>query len=387
MDPGDSEREDFPTGTGAAAASGVTTIIEHSHGRPVRDVADLRTKLDHLRGRANVDYALAAHAWPGEVDAVGPLWAAGVAFFKLFTCTTHGIPGHDAAAVKAHLRQTAAVGAMTLMHCEDESLTADAERVLHELGREDAGLLLDWRNLDAELVAVAVASLLVRRTGSRATVAHVSSPEVAASIAQERSRGARLAAESCPQYFLLRESEVHEHGPLRKFTPPVRARLDSDEQDMWRLLRDGVLTHMSSDHAPSTLAQKRAGDIWNVHFGLPGLDTTYPVLLDAAARGQLSHEDVARVYSQAPAQMYGLWPRKGSLLPGADADIALVDPRQEWTVSDRDILSKAGWTPYSGRTLRGRVVHTYLRGQLVAADRVPQDGRTGRFLAGPGARR
>jgi dihydroorotase len=210
---------------------------------------------------------------------------------------------------------------------------------------------------------------------------------VAASIAQERSRGARLAAESCPQYFLLRESEVHEHGPLRKFTPPVRARLDSDEQDMWRLLRDGVLTHMSSDHAPSTLAQKRAGDIWNVPFGLPGLDTTYPVLLDAAARGQLSHEDVARVYSQAPAQMYGLWPRKGSLLPGADADIALVDPRQEWTVSDRDILSKAGWTPYSGRTLRGRVVHTYLRGQLVAADRVPQDGRTGRFLAGPGARR
>ena len=237
MDPGDAEREDFPTGTSAAAASGVTTIIEHSHGRPVRSVADLIDKVDYLSDRSNVDYGLAAHAWPGEAEVVGALWAAGVAFFKVFTCTTHGVPGHDAAALKAHLEASALAGAVSLMHCEDESLTEVAESMLQAAGRDDPGVLPEWRNRDAELVAAAVAALLVRRTGARATIAHVSNDEVASYIAAERARGATIGAEGCPQYFLLREDEVHEHGALRKFTPPARARTDDDEAQLWRLLR------------------------------------------------------------------------------------------------------------------------------------------------------
>ena len=386
MDPGSPEREDFPTGTSAAAASGVTTIVEHSHGQPVRTVEDLRGKLDHLQERANVDFGLAAHAWPGQTDQMADLWRAGVSFFKVFTCTTHGVPAHDAAALKAHLEATVLTGAVSLMHCEDESLTEGAESLLHEQGRDDNAVLLDWRNRDAELVAAAVAALLVRRTGARATVAHVSNPEVASYIAGERARGGTLAAEGCPQYFLLREDEVHEHGALRKFTPPTRARTDDDEREMWDLLRRGVLTHMSTDHAPSTLEQKREGDIWNVHFGLPGLDSTMALLLDAAARGHLVYEDVVRVYSETPAKTYGLWPRKGRLAPGADADVVLVDPAARRTLSNDTILSKAGWTPFDGREVTGQVVRTYLRGRLVAEEGKPADDRTGAFLPGAGHR-
>lgn len=386
MDPGSTDREDFPTGTSAAAASGVTTIIEHSHGSPVRSVDDLRDKISYLTGRSNVDYGLAAHAWPGQAAAVADLWAAGVSFFKVFTCTTHGIPGHDAAALKDHLTQTALYDGVSLVHCEDESLTESAEQLLRGDGRLDGGLLPEWRNRDAELVAAAVAALLVRRTGARATIAHVSHPEVADYVARERALGARLAAEGCPQYFLLHEDEVLTEGALRKFTPPARARTEDDEKQMWRLLREGILTHMSTDHAPSTLEQKRAGDIWNVHFGLPGLDSTMALLLDAAARGELAYEDVARVYSEAPARTYGLWPRKGRISVGADADLVLVDPAARRTLRNEDVLSKAGWTPFDGREVRGQAVRTYLRGNLVAEEGKPAGERGGEFIAGRGAR-
>jgi len=385
MDPGSPEREDFPTGTAAAAAAGVTTIIEHSHGQPVRSVDDLLAKRQYLVDRSNVDYGLAAHAWPGQADRLPELWRAGVSFFKVFTCTTHGVPGHDAAALKEHLDRSARSGAISLLHCEDESLVSAAELLLRGQGRNDPAILPEWRSREAELVAAVVAAVLVRLTGARASLAHVSNPEVAGYVAAERAKGAELAAEACPQYFLLREAEVLDHAALRKFTPPARARTAADEDEMWQLLRAGTLTHMSTDHAPSTLAQKKAGDMWNVHFGLPGLDSTMAILLDAAARDRISYEDVARVYSQSPAQLYGLWPRKGRLAAGSDADLLVVDPTVRRTLRNEDVLSKAGWTPFHGRPVIGQVVRTYLHGRLIASEGRPADGRGGQFLPGAGA--
>jgi allantoinase len=386
MDPGDPQREDFPTGTAAAARAGVTTVIEHTHSSPVRTAADLRDKAAYLASRSVVDFGLAAHAWPDHLDHVGGLWRAGAAYLKVFTCTTHGVPGFDAAHLLELMRRVAAHGAVCLVHCEDESITAFAEEGLRRTGRQDGAVVCEWRNRDAEAVAMAMTALLARRTGARTVIAHVSHPEALQLATRERERGAQLMIESCPQYLTLLEEEVLEFGALRKFTPPARARSARDLDAMWAALADRRIHHLSTDHAPSTKEHKTQGSIWDVHFGLPGIDTTLPVLLSAAAERRISYEDVSRAYSEAPARTYGLWPRKGSLFPGADADFVLIDPRERWPVSDADIVSKAGWSPYSGRTLTGRAVATFLRGRIVASNgTVVGEPGGGRFLPGAGA--
>jgi dihydroorotase (multifunctional complex type) len=385
MDPGPTEREDFPTGTAAAAVHGVTTIVEHTHAHPVRTVEELEQKRRYLRGRSHVDHGLAAHVWPDQIGRLGELWAAGAAFFKIFTCTTHGVPGLDAAHLLAALEDLARTGATALIHCEDETITQEAERALREAGRVDGAVLFEWRSRQAELVAAQAAALLTGITGARATIAHVSHSAVADRVAAERAAGADVAAEACPQYLLLREDEVLEKGAFRKFTPPARARTDSDEDAMWDRLRSGVLTHVSTDHAPATREQKARG-IWEAEFGLPGLDTTLPLLIDAALRGKLALEDVVGVYAERPARRYGLWPRKGTLAVGADADLVLVDPGPTAVLKDEDVISKAGWTPYAGREVQGAIRSAYLRGELLAEDRRLVRGLGGRFLPGPGAR-
>lgn len=383
MDPGEPEREDFPSGTAAAAISGVTTVIEHTHARPVRTIADLEEKREYLADRSWVDYGLAAHAWPGMVAEVPDLWRGGISYFKLFTCDTHGVVAHDASSLSEHFGLYSRIGAPCLVHCEDNSLTAAAERHLRVESREDGAAVAEWRSPLAEEVAVAEVAFLARRTGARVGIAHCSSPAVVELVSRERSAGANLDAEGCPQYFLLRADEMNELGTMRKFTPPARAESDADEHQMWRLLRAGTLTFISSDHAPSTVAQKSKG-IWDAPFGLPGLDTTMALLVDAAVKGKLTFADLVRTYSEAPARRYGLWPRKGTIAVGSDADLVLVDPTAERILDNESVVSKAGWTPYAGRRVRGRVTATWLRGESVASEGAVVGERRGLFLPGAG---
>jgi dihydroorotase (multifunctional complex type) len=372
MDPADPSREDFPTGSAAAAVGGATTVIEHTHASPVVTPEDLRRKADYLKDRSVVDFGLAAHAWKGRLHEAPEVWRAGALYVKAFTCTTHGVPGLSYADLWDLFRGLAAVGGVSLVHAEDESLTAEAEARLRHSGRRDGGVVPEWRNRQAEQVAVAAVCVLARRTGARVVVAHASSPEV---VDLARAVGG-VRVESCPQYFHLLEAEVEQHGAFRKFTPPARARTEQDLEEMWRRLREGAVDYVATDHAPATRRQKQEGSIWDVHFGLPGVETTLTLLLNAAAQGQLSLERLVQVLCEVPARVYGLYPRKGALLPGSDADFVLVDPHREHVLSDERIVSKAGWTPYAGMRVRGAVVAIYVRGRMVAEE--------GRATAEPG---
>jgi dihydroorotase (multifunctional complex type) len=388
QDPGDTSREDFQSGTAAAAVGGVTTVIEHTHSHPVRDPAFLREKVEHVRRRSLIDFGLAAHAWPSQVGQHRALWEAGATFFKVFTCTTHGVPGFDAASLLTLLREVATFDGLCLVHCEDEAITNQAERALREAGRADSAVIVEWRSREAELTALGTFSLLARLTGVRAIAAHVSHPEAVDLVDRERALGGRLWLETCPQYLYLREDEVLEHGGFRKFTPPARARSQADADELWHRVARGPVTHISTDHAPSTQSQKTEGSIWDVHFGLPGVETTLSLMVNAAAEGRLSLERVVELTAEAPARLYGLSPRKGHLEVGSDADIVLVDFSAERTLENATVVSRAGWTPYAGRRIRGRPVVTLSHGRVVASEgRAIGEPGGGRYLPGPGLSR
>jgi len=386
MDPGESDREDFITGSAAAAVGGTTTVIEHTHAAPVLDVEGLRRKVAHLRRRSLIDFGLGAHVWPDRLGQLHELWAAGPAYLKVFTCETHGVPAVLAGDLLQCFRAAARFGGLLLIHCEDDAMTRERERVLREAGRTDYGIIPEWRSREAEEVAAAETALLARMTGAHVVIAHTSHPEAVDLVRRERIRGASLWVESCPQYFFLQESEVLDHGPFRKFTPPARLKNGKEAAAMWRLLAEGAITHISTDHAPSTRAQKQGGSIWQVPFGLPGVETTLTLMLYAVHQGWVTLERAVDALCERPARLYGFYPRKGSLLPGADADIALVDPARSRVIRDDQVISRAGWSPYAGMAVVGGPVMTFSRGRLVAKDGRPLgEPGWGRWLPGTGS--
>ena len=378
MDPGDTAREDFITGSSAAAVGGVTTVVEHTHSNPVLTADDLREKREYLADRSIVDFGLMAHVFPDTIEHVPALWQDGVAMFKAFTCTTHGVPGLLPDDLLRHFRFLADVRARALVHCEDEFITEDNEERLRAALRDDYGIIPEWRSTEAELVAVNTVALLARLTGADITVAHASQPEVVDLVRREREAGARISIESCPQYFYLDAGDVREHGPTRKFTPPAREEPAGDF--MWRGLARGEIDLISTDHAPSTLEQKFEKDIWECPFGLPGVETTLTMLLNAVNDGRLTLERLTEVYSATPARLLGFYPRKGMIRVGSDADVVLVDMDDQYVLRNDNIISKAGWTPFDGCRVQGRPVMTFLRGELIAKHgEVVVDPGMGRF--------
>jgi allantoinase len=357
MDPGYTEREDWSTGTAAAAVGGVTTVIDHHRSDPVVTTAEiLREKAEYVSRRARVDFALIGGAVPDNVDQLQPMWEAGAVAFKAFTCGLHGQPAMPPGDLLRALRAIARFDGVCLVHAEDDTITARA--------REDARTISDWRCPEAEVVAVATVIELARLSGARVILAHQSLPENARRIRAARREGVRVWAESCPQYFYLDPTD----SPWNKFTPPARGAAASEE--LWACLRDGDVDYLGSDHCPYPRAQKDR-DVWEAPFGIPGVETAMRLMLTGVSEGRLSLERLVECMAETPARLYGLYPRKGHLGVGADADVVLVDLAAEGTFRDEDVVSRCGWTPYRGRRYRGAPVRTYVRGRLAAADGRP----------------
>ncbi len=361
-EPGRTEWEGFATATRAAAAGGVTTIVDMPLNSlpPTVDVAALHAKRTAAEGQCHVDVGFWGGAVPGNAADLPALHDAGVFGFKAFLVDS-GVPEFpplDAAGLRAALD---AVDALVVVHAEDPGhvhAVAASPRYADFLAS---------RPPEAETTAVATALAAARDTGARLHVLHLSAAGAVPLLAAARRAGVRVSAETCPHYLTLDAAEVPDGATAYKCCPPVR---DRDNRDaLWQALAAGDIDCVVSDHSPCPPALKRVdtGDFAAAWGGIASVQLGLPVVWSEARRRGHDLADVVRWMARAPADLVGL-ADKGRLAVGADADLVAFDPDATFTVDPRRLHHRHPVTPYAGRELTGIVRGTWLRGRPVTGD-------------------
>jgi allantoinase len=395
-DPGLTHKEDFAHSTRAAAAGGVTTLLEMPNAiPPVTDAAMFEQRAEQHARVASVDFGLWALALgPDNLADIGGLFAAGAVGVKLFwgyaldrntralvynlgdSAPEDLIPPPANGEVLELCREVARTGGLLGAHCEDRGVIETAERQLAgQLETYDD--VLRARPDTAEAVSIAIATEMSAATNCRFHVVHTASRQGIRAVKRAQADGIQLSAETCPHYLAFTDADFARIGGMMKVYPPIRTATDSAA--LWEAVRDGTITSIGSDHAPHTLEEKSLG-LASAPAGVSGVQTLGAVLIDAMLEGKLARERLAWLVSEGTARLYGLYPRKGALQPGSDADFTIVDPAGSTLIEAEHLYSKQRYSPWQGRRLRGAVKATVLRGSVIARDGVPVGSPTGRLI-------
>lgn len=369
-EPGRTEWEGFDTATQAAAAGGITTVVDMPlNCIPVTTTVDaVGAKVRATAGRCHVDHAFWGGVVPGNERELDAMVEAGITGFKCFL--VHSGIDEFPNVVEADLRRAmpalAARGAVLLVHAEVPGPIERAEAAGVGLDPRRYATFLASRPKAAEDDAIALVVRMVRETGCRAHIVHLSSADSLATLAAARREGLPVTAETCPHYLTFAAEEIDDGRTLFKCCPPIRER-DNRERLWAEGLRAGVIGQVVSDHSPCTPALKRPaeGDFMAAWGGIAGLELgLLATLTEATARG-FDLPTVSRWVSEAPAALAGLSHRKGRFAVGLDADWVVLDTEAETVVDAARLHHRHPITPWAGRTLRGRVRKTVLRGQTI----------------------
>ena len=395
-DPGLTEKEDFAHSTLGALVGGVTTLIEMPNAIPPVDSIEVfhQRRAQHEQV-AWVDFGLwGLSLGAGNVDQLRPLVEAGVAGIKIFwgyalrrdtRQLVYNIDDEplenllmppDNGVVLRVFREMAEAGGLLAAHCEDRDILTASERGLgHPIESYDD--LLAARPDTAESTAIAIGAEFARTTGCRFHVVHMASARGAEVVRTARARGIPVTAETCPQYLTLTDGDYERVGPMMKVYPPIRTPLDQDA--LWEAVADGTIVSIGSDHAPHTLEEKSRG-FATQPAGAVGCETFGPVMVDALFRGKTTVERFAEVMSTSTAKLYGLYPRKGVIRPGSDADLTIVDPDATRVVRNEELVAKQPVSPWNGFSLTGLPTAVVLRGEIAMRDGKPVGERRGQFV-------
>lgn len=376
---GTSTCDDFFTGTVAALRGGITTVIDFAEPGPGESPASaLSARLAQARGRAVVDYLFTvtlASARADDLAEVPRLVKGGIRSFKLYT--VYAGMALDDRSLLACLETIARAGALATVHAESAALTESLTERLLEAGHREAVWLPRARPPEAEAEAVWRVTVLASVAGAALCIRHLSSA-AGLQAALGAPRTGPVWVESAPQYLSLDAAlYAREDGHRFIAIPPLRS--PADREALWRAVAGGQVHFLGTDHCALSASQKdRARDFSRVPGGLPGLETFLPLVYTlGVGEGRIDLPRLVQVLSTAAARAFGLYPRKGTLLPGADADLVLLDPGQIRPVSVGEGLAAClGWSPYAGWELRGWPRMVISRGEVVFAE--------GEFLGQPG---
>ncbi len=376
-EPGQEEREDIPHATRAAAAGGVTTVVVMPNVIPCVNSAERLLEREKLFARKSlVDYALFGGAGvelPGNIVPQAEAGAAGYkSYIRAFNPERKGLICQDAGDLYIMMKEVEKSGRTVAMHAEDDPLINTLIAELRKEGRVGFGDFISSRPETTEVLAVIRLCEMAYFTGVRLSICHVSSPRAVEYILHWKDMGADIVMETCPGYLMFSNEDTERVGSYAQVVPPLREKEKSDQlRDM---VQRGYIDYIGTDHAPGVPEEKAMGreDIFTSGGGLPGLETTLLWMLDEVNKGSWDIETVCELFSQRPAEVFDLYPQKGCLVTGSDADMVIVDMEGTTTfkVDEMFTVGKDASLLYDGMTVRGIPVITLVRGQVVM-----QDGR------------
>jgi allantoinase len=368
-EPGRTEWEGYTTATRAAAAGGVTTLVDMPLNSipPTTTRAGFEAKIAAARGQVWIDVAFWGGVIPGNAPELRPMFEAGVRGCKCFLIHSgvDEFPNVTEADLCIAMPELAALGTVLLVHAELPGPVESAAALLAESDPHLYQTFLHSRPRAAENEAIALMIRLSRETGARIHIVHHSSSDAIPLLREAKASGVPITVETCPHYLTFAAEEVPDGATEFKCCPPVRER--ENREKLWAALREGVVDLVVSDHSPCTpqLKQRETGDFMRAWGGIASLQFGLPVMwTNAQARG-FEIRDLSEWMSSRPAQLAGLSERKGALQPGYDADFVIWNPEAAFRVEPSIIQHKHKLTPYDGMTLRGVVESVYVRGQKV----------------------
>ncbi len=390
-EPGYEHKDDIVTTTRQAAAGGVTTIFGMPNlAPPTVDVATLTDVFERYTSSSIVDWN--HNPAPTKFDDIVPMSKMGIRAYKIYmvvdTGRTYPHPAgtgiHDHGHLLQIMDRIATTGLRFIVHPHDQSLMDYIEGEILARGENTPqGYATAYAAREGVIwdTAVDVVLRLAEAAGCPVHIAHIQTRRSIEAVRRAKERGVDVTCEVnhwAP--FLSTWDDVETLGPyaLSYWVP------DDNRAAVWDGMRDGTIDIASSDHAPHTREEKEIGwtEMWSAHTGTPGIQYYYELMLDAVNKGQLTLDRVVEMVAEVPAAKFGLAGVKGTLTVGADADIVIADMAEEWTITDDDVLSKIGWTPYNGRTISARIERTIVRGTEVYADgQVIGEPGTGKIAA------
>ena len=361
--------EGLTRATTAAAAGGVTTIVDmpYDDPTPITNVAAFLQKTEAVTREAITDVALwATIAKTGGLDEIEELVSAGACGFKVSTFETHPtrFPSIPDGELYLAMQRIAAAGSLIAFHAENDDLVRRLSSRLEAKGRRDASAHAEARPPVAETEAVGRALELALATAVRVHIVHATVQRAFTLVQRARGDGVDATAETCLHYLLLEETELARQGARAKINPPLRPHVEVEA--LWRLLAAGEIAYVTTDHVGWTKERKEVPSIFAAKSGVPALELFLPLFFsEAVVRRGFSVGALTRLLCLNPARRMGLWPQKGALAIGADADLVVFDGAKEWTVDEAALHTPAGWSPYHGREVIGAVSRVLVRGRTV----------------------